>query len=101
MFFSPVIASWIDLAIKAGHLAFEAQAVVGLRLVRMATGTVPLFAETERMIPEKVAALNDAQALVAEGGGSGTTARKVVALYRGRVKANKDRLSKNPRFSRH
>ena len=79
MFLSSVIAPWIDLAIKAGHLAFEAQAVVGLRLFRMATGTVPLFAETERMIPEKVAALNDAQALVAEGGGSGKTARKVVA----------------------
>ena len=68
MFFSPVIAPWIDLSIKAGHLAFEARALVGLRL-RMATGTVPLLAETQRMIPEKVAALNDAQALVAEGRG--------------------------------
>jgi hypothetical protein len=100
MFFSPVIASWIDLSIKAGHLAFETQAVVGLRLFRMATGTVPVLAETERMIPEKVAALTDAQALVAEGGVSDRTARKVVALYRGRVKANKDRLSKSPRISR-
>lgn len=101
MFFSPVIAPWIDLSIKAGHLAFEAQAVVGLRLFRMATGTVPVPAETERMIPVKVAALTDAQVLVAEGGVTDGTARKVVALYRGRVKANKDRLSKNPRFSRH
>ena len=78
MFFSPVIAPWIDLSIKAGHLAFEAQALVGLRLFRMATGTVPLLAETQRMIPEKVAALTDAQALVAEGGVSDRTARKVV-----------------------
>ena len=101
MFFSPVIAPWIDLSIKAGHLAFEAQAVVGLRLFRMATGTVPLLAETQRMIPEKVAALTEAQALVAKGGVSDRTARKVVGLYRGRVKANKDRLSKSPRISQH
>src|SRR5215207_4157854 len=91
----------IDLSIKAGHLAFETQALVGLRLFRMATGTVPLLAERQRMIPEKVAALADAQALVVEGGVSDRTARKVVALYRGRVKANKDRLSKSPRISRH
>jgi len=100
MFFSPVIAPWIDLSIKAGHLAFETQALVGLRLFRMATGTVPLLAETERMIPEKVSAFTDARALVAEGGVTDGTARKVVALYRGRVKANKDRLSKSPRVSR-
>ena len=95
MFFLP-----LSLSIKAGHLAFEAQALVGLRLFRMATGTVPLLAETQRMIPEKVAALTDAQALVVEGGVTHGTARKVVALYRGRVKANKDRLSKSPRISR-
>ena len=52
----------------------------------MATGTVPLLAETQRMIPEKVAALTEAQALVAKGGVSDRTARKVVGLYRGRVK---------------
>ena len=46
--------------------------------VRMATGTVPLLAETQRMIPEKVAALTEAQALVAKGGVSDRTARKVV-----------------------
>jgi hypothetical protein len=40
MFFSPIIAPWIDLSMKAGHLAFETQALVGLRLFRMATGTV-------------------------------------------------------------
>ena len=68
---------------------------------RMATGTVPLLAETQRMIPEKVAALTEAQALVAKGGVSDRTARKVVGLYRGRVKANKDRLSKSARISHH
>ena len=97
MFFSPVIAPWIDLSIKAGHLAFETQAWVGSRLFRMSSGTVPLIAETHRVIPEKVAALT-AQALIAEGGGSVRTPRKMAA--RGRVKANKDRLSKSPRISR-
>jgi hypothetical protein len=52
------------------------------------------------MIPEKVSAFTDARALVAEDGVTDGTARKVVALYRGRVKANKDRLSKSPRVSR-
>ena len=94
MFFSPVIAPWIDLSIKAGSLAFEAQALVGLRLFRMATGTVPLLAETQRMAPREVAALTEAQVLVAKGGVSDRTAMKVVGLYRGRVKANKDRLSR-------
>ena len=67
MFISPVIAPWIDLSIKAGDL-HETQALVGLRLFRMATGTVPLLPETQRMIPEKVAALADAQALVGRWG---------------------------------
>ena len=98
MFFSPIIAPWIDLSMKAGHLAFETQALVGLRLFRMATGTVPLLAETQRMIPEKAAALADTQALVAERGVSDRTATKVGALYRGRVKA---KPSKSPRISRH
>jgi hypothetical protein len=101
MFFSLVIAPWIDLSIKAGHLAFEAQALMGLRLFRMATGAVPPLAEAQRMIPEKVSALNDARALVAKGGLSDRTAGKVVALYRGRVKAIKNRLSKSPRVSQH
>ena len=76
MFFSPVIAPWIDLSIKAGHLAFEAQALVGLR--PDGDRHVPLLAETQRMIPEKVAALTEARALVAKGGVSDRTARKVV-----------------------
>jgi hypothetical protein len=92
MFFSPVMAPWIDLSIKAGRLACETQVLVGLRLYRMATGNNPLLAEPQRMIPEKV---------TAEGAVSDRTARKVVALSRGRVKANKDRRSKSPRISRH
>ena len=59
MFVSLVIGPWIDPPVKAGHLAFEAQALMGLRLFRMATGAVPLLAETQRMVPEKVSALND------------------------------------------
>jgi hypothetical protein len=63
------------------------------------------MAEAQRMIPEKVAALSAAQALVVEGALSSKpeeTAKKVVRLYRGRVKANKDRLSKKTsRISRH
>ena len=103
--FSPFFAPWLSLSVKAGHLAFETQALIGLRLFRMATGSVPPMAEAQRTIPEKVAALSAAQALVVEGALSSKpeeTANRVVRLYRGRVKANKDRLSKKTsRISRH
>jgi hypothetical protein len=96
---------WLKLSVDAGRLAAETQALIGLRLLRMATGTVPLVDEAQRMIPEKVAALSAAQVLVAEGAVRGKpeeTAKKVVRLYRGRVKANKERLSNKPaRLSRH
>ena len=99
MFLSSIIAPWIDLSIKAGHLAYETQALVGLRLFRMATGTVPLVAGPQRVIPEKVAAFPAVRG--ADGAVSDRTARNAVTRSRGRVKANKDRRSKSPRISRH
>src|SRR5215203_3651340 len=88
----------LALSMKAGHLAFETQALVGLRLFRMATGTVASARRNATMIPEKAAALADTRALVAERRVSDRTATKVGALYRGRVKA---KPSKSPRISRH
>jgi hypothetical protein len=80
------------------------QALIALRFFRIAAGAVPAFAEIERMVPEKVAALSAAQALAVEGAATGTRDKvpaTVVALYRDRVKANKTRLSKAGRVSRH
>src|SRR5687767_13503258 len=103
--FSPFFAPWLALSVKTGHLAFETQALIGLRLFRMATGSVPPVAEAQRMTPEKVAALSATQALVVEGalsGKPGKAPKNVVSLNRGRVKGNKDRLSKKTsRVSRH
>lgn len=97
MFFSPIITPWIDLSMKAGHLAFETQALAYV-CSEWLPARSPLLAETQRMIPEKAAALADTRALVAERRVSDRTATKVGALYRGRVKA---KPSKSPRISRH
>ena len=102
--FAPFFTPWLRLSADAARLAFETQALVAQRFFRIATGAVPAFAEIGRMAPEKVAALSAAQALVAEGAVTGTGDKvpaKVVALYRERVKANKTRLSKAGRISRH
>ena len=79
------------------RLALEAQALIGLRLIRIATGGVPALAECSRMMPEKAAALVEAQRIVALGAATGrsqSAPAKVVRLYRGRVSGNKRRLSK-------
>ena len=68
---------------------------MGLRLFAMATGGVPALPEALRMIPEKIAALADAQMIIATGIHSGRpdlAPAEVVALYRGRVSANEQRL---------
>ena len=104
MTFAPFFNPWIRLSADAARLAYEAQALVALRLFRIATGSVPAFAEVERMVPERVAAPSAAQALAVEGAAAGARDKapaKVVALSRGRVKANKIRLSKAGRVSRH
>jgi hypothetical protein len=90
-------SSWFQLSFNTVRLIFEAQALIGLRLFRIATGGVPAVAECSRMVPEKAAALVEAQRIVAVGaltGRSQGSPSKVVRLYRGRVSANKRRLSK-------
>jgi hypothetical protein len=94
-FFSP--APWLQLSVSVFRLGVEAQALVGLRLFRIATGGVGAVAETGRMVPEKVAALVEANRIVALGaasGGTGQSCAKVVRMYRKRVGANRTRLRK-------
>lgn len=103
--FPSILTPWFKLSCDLSRLAYEAQALVALRLFAMATGGVPMLAEAQRMVPEKVAALSAANAILASGALDAhpeKTAAKVVALYRDRVKANKTRLSKaSARISRH
>jgi hypothetical protein len=88
---------WFRLALSAAHLTLEAQILVSVRLLRIATGGVAALPEIGRMVPEKVDALLEAQriALLSVAGGRPAQASaKVVRMYRRRVKANRTRLGK-------
>lgn len=89
---------WIALTLRATQLAWEAQQVIVLRLMRLALPGAPAKSEAGRMVSEKVAAFVEAQAAAATGtiaGGDGhRVATKVLNTYRKRVRKNKRRLSK-------
>ena len=92
-----IARSYLHLSMNTLRLTFEAQALIGLRLFRIAAGGVPAVAECGRTVPEKSAAMIEAQRIVALGASTGRSKgapAKVVRLYRGRVSANKRRLSK-------
>ena len=77
------------------RLGCEAYSLIGLRLFEMATGGVPAVSEALRMVPEKIAALVDAQILIATSVLSGRpdlAPAQVIALYRDRVSDNEQRL---------
>lgn len=78
------------------QLGFEAQCVIGLRMVKMALGGDDARSETQRMIAEKSKALWDANNLITRSllSGHGHLApARTLALYRRRVRANQRRLS--------
>jgi hypothetical protein len=93
-----VFNPWFLLACDAAQLGFEAQTVIALRLVRLATGGASAWPEVQRMVSEKAAAVVDAH--VATIGGTVTghksaqVAKKVLRIYKKRVRANKRRLSR-------
>lgn len=70
-------------------LAFEAQKVIELRLVRIAWGGAEAQAEMVSMVGEKVVAAMEAANTLMAGGTHG----QVVARYRELVAANTQRLS--------
>jgi hypothetical protein len=79
-------------------LGFEAQQVVGLRLMRIATGGARGQDEAQRMVKEKLAAFAEAQAAAVattiEGGSSQRVGKKVLGVYKKRVRGNKRRLTR-------
>jgi hypothetical protein len=87
--------SWIALGVNAAGLGWEAQNVIALRLMRLAAGRIGPT-EAGLMITEKIAAATDAVAttFVLEGGNGHTAAKKIINVYKKRVRANKRRLSK-------
>jgi hypothetical protein len=93
-----IYSAWFALSLQATRLAWEAQSVVALRLMRIASESARgRRSETHRMVAEKIAALTEAQAaaIAAVGGGGGhRVAKKVLGVYKRRVRRNKKRLAR-------
>jgi len=89
---------WFALSMQTAKLGWEAQGVMALRVMRMATQPAHSQTEARRMVTEKVAALGEAQAAAAtaviKGGKSHRVAKKVLGVYKKRVRANRRRLTK-------
>jgi hypothetical protein len=89
--------AWCLLTLQAARLAWEAQGVVVLRCMRIAGESARgRQSEAHRMVSEKVAALTEAQAAATtaaiEGGGH-RVVKKVLGVYKKRVRRNKQRLT--------
>src|SRR5580692_9741492 len=87
---------WFALSLQTAKLSWEAQNVIALRVMRMATQPAHSQTEARRMVTEKVAALGEAQvaatAAAMKGGNNHRVAKKVLGVYGKRVRANKRRL---------
>lgn len=88
---------WLDLTFRAFQLGAEAQTVMALRMMKLAAGGSAAAAESQLMVTEKLEAAATAQAHLAVGlmtGSGAQGARRAVAHYRRKVRANRRRLSK-------
>jgi hypothetical protein len=88
---------WLALTFQASRLAWDAQGVITLRLMRLAGGGAAAQSEASGMITEKVAAFLEAQAVttaaVLKGSSGAHTVKRVLNIYKKNVRANKRRLS--------
>jgi hypothetical protein len=88
---------WTRLTLDAWRLTLEAQAVIARRALLLAAGGAAAQAEAGRMVAEKIDAGLALQALALSGGLGATpqqAARKTLAHYRRKVRANRRRLAK-------
>jgi hypothetical protein len=89
---------WFALSLKAVQMGMEAQSVIALRMLRMATGGKRAEAEAGRMVTEKVVAAAEAQAVAAVAAMGGhpqhVVAGKTLKVYKKHVRANRRRLSR-------
>ena len=89
--------AWIASGLQTAELALEAQRVVDLRLRRLAGGGAAGIAEAHLMVTDKMAAVTEAQlaAVMTILTGNGHNAgKKMLHVYRRRVRANRRRLSR-------
>jgi hypothetical protein len=96
--FSQMFNPWFALSLKAMQMGMEAQSVIALRMLRLASGGARMEAEATRMVTEKVAAAAEAQAVAAVATISGhpqhVVATKALKVFKKRVRANKRRLTR-------
>ena len=89
---------WFAISYQATRLAWEAQNVMALRFMRLASGGAAGKSEAHRMVTEKVAALAEAQTVATSAAITGKSgpviSKKVLNVYKKRVRGNKRRLSK-------
>lgn len=90
--------AWFDLSLHGMRLGWEAQTVIALRLMRLGQGGPASRAEAQRMVREKFATLVEAQGAAAAaaimGANSHHTGKKVLKVYRKRVRSNRRRLAR-------
>lgn len=87
--------SWMALSMQSAQLGFDAQRVIGLRMMCFAAGGPLAQTEAQRMIVEKSAALLEAQMTIATALATGrghNAAKSVLNGYRRKVRANHRRL---------
>jgi hypothetical protein len=91
---------WVALSLKAVQMGGEAQSVIALRMLRLATGRVRTKAEAAHMVTDKVASpaeTAEAQAVAARSALSGRSphveASKPRGVVKKRVRANKRRVA--------
>jgi len=92
--------AWLALTFQAALLGLDAQRVVALRLMRLSGGSAAGVTEARLMVKDKMAALTEAQFAAATTvltGDSYELAKKVLRMFKKRVRANKNRLANRRR----
>jgi hypothetical protein len=93
-----MLKPWLALSFKAFQLCADAQSVIALRMLRLASGGAGASAEMGRMTIEKAAAVTEAQVAATAAAIAGqkdhVVAGKALKVFHKRVRANKRRLSR-------
>ena len=90
---------WLELSLNAVHMGMQAQSVIALRLLRLATGGARMEAEASRVVTDKVAAA-EAKAVAAVSALNGRSPRVAVSQAP-RVVKKRVRGAQKRRLSRH
>jgi hypothetical protein len=85
--------------LRLAQIGWDANVVVALRLMRLASGGALAQREAQRMIAEKAVAAGEAQTVAAakmlSGRGVKAATKSASAVYRRKVRANRRRLSRH------